>query len=166
VDRGIGERENRRRTEEAERQEQHEATQERTTAIARPLSAPPPPVHPESATAQLGLTPEEAAEVHKECIRAQEEIQEEIEEEDRVRHDWVAKADAHPDETKRVPTHPAAHSQPALIMHETLHEPPQATTLLYSSLIDHRDPPDHREVPTPNPRCSLPTRTTRVRDAV
>jgi hypothetical protein len=61
-------------------------------------------VHPESATAQLGLTPEEAVEIHKESIRAQEEIQEEIKEEDWVRRDRVAKVDAHPDETKRVPT--------------------------------------------------------------
>jgi hypothetical protein len=100
VDRRIGEGENRRRTEEAERQEQREATQERTTAIARPLSAPPPPVHPELATAQLGLTPEEAVEVHKECIRAQEEIQEEIEEKDRVRRQQMAEQDAH-DEHQR-----------------------------------------------------------------
>ena len=32
---------------------------------------------------QLGLTPEEAEEVHKECLCAQEETQKEIEEEDR-----------------------------------------------------------------------------------
>jgi hypothetical protein len=41
-------------------------------------------MHPESAAAQLGLTPEEAEEVHEECICAQEEIQEEMDREDRI----------------------------------------------------------------------------------
>ena len=73
---------------EEEEQERHE-TRERTTGtrypqqngnkgIARLRFAPPPIVHPELATAQLGLTPEEAKEIHKECMRAQEEIQREI----------------------------------------------------------------------------------------
>ena len=66
-----------------ERQEQEEMTQEDTTTTC-PRSAPPPLVHPDSAAAQLGLTPEEAEEVHNECICAQREIQEEIEEKDRA----------------------------------------------------------------------------------
>jgi hypothetical protein len=77
------EKENRKRTEETERQERDETTQERTTTTTHPRPAPPPFVHPDSA-AQLGLTLEEATEVHEERIRAQEEIQGEIEEEDRL----------------------------------------------------------------------------------
>jgi hypothetical protein len=70
---------NQRRTQKVERK----TRQAQTTTTACPRSAPPPPVHPESVTAQLGLTPEEAQAIHKEGVRAQEEIQ--TEEEDRAR---------------------------------------------------------------------------------
>jgi hypothetical protein len=138
-DRERGERENRKGAEEAERQEQDKTTQEDTTT-ARPQFAPPPPVHPESAAAQLGLTPEEAQAVHEECIRAQEEIQREIEEEDQVWRKCRAQQDAQD-----------AH-QPTPHAYETLYKPPQATTSLDSGLINHRDPPDHTgryQLPTP-----------------
>jgi hypothetical protein len=86
-DRESGEEESRKRTEEATRQEQRkrEASRAQTTNIMRPRSAPLPFVHLDSAAAQLGLTPEEAMEVHEVRIRAQEAIQREIEEEDRLR---------------------------------------------------------------------------------
>jgi hypothetical protein len=76
--------ENQERMEEATWQEQHgyETTQTHTT-ITCPRSTPPPLIHPESATAQLRLTPEEAKEVHKECIHAQGELQREMQWEDR-----------------------------------------------------------------------------------
>jgi hypothetical protein len=70
--------------EEEERQEVRGCTttethqpRDRNEGIMRPQSTPPPLVHPESATTQLGLTTEEATEVHNECLHAQEEIQEE-----------------------------------------------------------------------------------------
>jgi hypothetical protein len=65
------------------------------TTIAHPQSASPPLIHPESATALLGLTPKEAAEVHLRCIRAQQEIQKEIEEEERVWRQQKAERDVH-----------------------------------------------------------------------
>src|ERR1700689_742605 len=67
-------------TEETERQEQreHDTRRVHTPTTTHPQSAPPPHVHPQLATAQLGLTPEEANEVHKEGIHAQEELQEEM----------------------------------------------------------------------------------------
>src|ERR1700691_5035660 len=71
----------------------------------RPRSIPPPFIHPKSATAQLGLTPEEAEEVHNECIRAQDEIQKEIEEEDRARRDRITEKGAHDTELP-LPEHP------------------------------------------------------------
>jgi hypothetical protein len=150
-DRERGGQENRKGAEEVEQQEWDETTQEDTT-IEHPQSAPPPPAHLIPATQQLGLTPEEAQEVHNKCVRTQKEIQREFEEEDQVRRDRIAKADAHPDEMKRVPTHPAAHSQPALNVYEMPYEPPQATTSLDSGSIDHRDPLDHTgryQLPTP-----------------
>jgi hypothetical protein len=73
-------------------QHQH---QDQNNSIARPRSAPPLVIHPESAAAQLGLTPEEAKEVHKECTHAQEEIQQEIEAEDRVAHERKAGRNVH-----------------------------------------------------------------------
>jgi hypothetical protein len=93
-------------TEEAETQEQHEhdARQVHTT-VMRPRSTPPPHVHPQSATAQLGLTPEEAEEVHNECIRAQEEIRKETEEEDRARRERIAEQGTH-DTHPPLPEHP------------------------------------------------------------
>jgi hypothetical protein len=62
------------------------------------------------------------------------------------------KADAHPDEMRQVPTHPTAHSQPIPSVYKTPYEPPQATTLLDSGSINHRDPPNHTrryQLPTP-----------------
>ena len=56
-----------------------------TPTTTHPQSTPPPFVHPKSATAQLGLTTEEANKVHEECIRAQEELQEEMQREDHKR---------------------------------------------------------------------------------
>ena len=50
---------------------------------------------PKSAATQLGLTPEEAAEAHEECLCAQQEIRKEIEEEDRVAHERRAGQDVH-----------------------------------------------------------------------
>jgi hypothetical protein len=47
------------------------------------------------ATTQLGLTPEEAREVHEECIRAQREIQEEMDGEDRAVREWTTERDTH-----------------------------------------------------------------------
>jgi hypothetical protein len=47
------------------------------------------------AAAQLGLTPEKAKAVHKECICAQEEIQREFEEENQARHRHKAQQDVH-----------------------------------------------------------------------
>src|ERR1700691_4165673 len=84
-------------TEEAERREQREHGTRRvhTPTVTRPPSASPPHVHPQSATAQLGLTPEEAEEVHDECIRAQDEIQREIEEEEQARRERKAEQDTH-----------------------------------------------------------------------
>jgi len=84
-------------TEETERREQreHETGRVRTPTTTRPRSASPPHVHPQSATAQLGLTPEEAEEVHYECIRAQDEIRREIEEEEQARREQKAEQDAH-----------------------------------------------------------------------
>jgi hypothetical protein len=58
-------------------------------------SAPPPFIHPESATTQLRLTPEEAREVHEECIHAQREIQEEMDREDRATREWTTEQDTH-----------------------------------------------------------------------
>lgn len=60
---------------------QHQGLNE---SIACPRSVPPPLVHPNLAVAQLGLTPEEATKVHKECLHTQEEIQWEIGAEDRA----------------------------------------------------------------------------------
>jgi hypothetical protein len=60
-------------TEEAERQEQQEhETRQRTPTTTRSRSAPSPPLHPGSTTAQLGLTTEQANEVHERCTHAQE----------------------------------------------------------------------------------------------
>jgi hypothetical protein len=58
-------------------------------------SAPPPLLHPESATARLGLTPEETREVHEECLRVQREIQEEMDKEDRIARERETKRDVH-----------------------------------------------------------------------
>src|SRR6202167_6237652 len=94
-------------TEETERREQreHETGRVRTPTTTRPQSASPPHVHPQSATAQLGLIPEEAEEVHNKCIRAQDKIRKEIEEEDRARHDRMTKQEAH-DTHLPLPKHP------------------------------------------------------------
>ena len=43
----------------------------------------------------LGLTPEETEEVHEECLCAQAEIGQEIEEEDRVRGERAAERGVH-----------------------------------------------------------------------
>jgi hypothetical protein len=51
---------------------------------------------PQTATEQLGLTPEEAREVHEECIRAQREIQEEMAKEDQVAREWMIERDTRP----------------------------------------------------------------------
>jgi hypothetical protein len=91
------------REEEEQRQEvgeqhtagAHHQHHSRDQGIARPQSAPPPVVHPESAAAQLGLTLEEAEEIHKECLHAQEEIQEEMEAEDRITSKQKAGRSAH-----------------------------------------------------------------------
>jgi hypothetical protein len=80
-------------TTEGIQEREHETRQTHTTT--RPRSASPPHVHPQSATAQLGLTPEEAKEVHYECIRAQDEIRREIEEEEQARRERKAEQDAH-----------------------------------------------------------------------
>src|ERR1700683_1378957 len=87
--------------EETETQEQREQETRRvhTPTTTRPRSASPPHVHPQSATAQLGLTQEEANEVHEECIRAQEELQEEMQRED---HKREAKQNGYPP----LPEHP------------------------------------------------------------
>ena len=132
-------------------------TQEDNTT-ERPQFAPPPPIHLILVTQQLGLTPEEAQEANDKCVCAQKEIQREFEEEDWVRHNRIAKADTHLDETRQVHTHPTAHSQPAPHMYKMLYEPPQATTLLDSGSIDHRDPPDHTrryQLPTPTAHPEL-----------
>jgi hypothetical protein len=141
-DRERGKWENREGAEEVEWQERNKTTQEGTT-VTRPRSTPPLPVHPESATAQLGLTPEEAQAVHEECIRAQEEIQREIEEEDRVRHQRMAEQDAHgkhqraPQEYKgqyKPPVAPTLHNDDCSInrrdpLHQAVgHRPPTPTT--------------------------------------
>ena len=54
--------------------------------------APPPPLHLGSATAQLGLTTEEAEEAHQECTRPQRGLQEEI---DRRQDERTAEWGAH-----------------------------------------------------------------------
>jgi hypothetical protein len=87
---------------------------------------PPPLVHPDSAAAQLGLTPEEAKEVHEECIRAQEEIQEEMEEEDQVRHQRMAEQDVQ-DEHQRAPQE-----------YEGPYKPPVAPTLHENGCLINR----------------------------
>jgi hypothetical protein len=81
-------------TEEAARQEQreHETRRVRTPTTTRTRSAPPPPSHPGSTTAQLGLTTERANEVHEGCTRAQE-TQREGQQEERER---TAERGAHP----------------------------------------------------------------------
>jgi hypothetical protein len=73
----------------------HHCQQQGRNDIARPQSTPPPFVHPESTATQLRLTPEEAKEVQEECIRAQEEIRQEMEVDDRATREWKAKRDIH-----------------------------------------------------------------------
>ena len=55
----------------------------------------PPLIHPESVTAQLGLTTEEAEEVHRECICTQENLQVEMDWGDRIWHKQVTKQETH-----------------------------------------------------------------------
>jgi hypothetical protein len=122
-DREIGEWENWERAEVAEPQERDKTTQENTTT-ASPRFAPPPPVHPESATAQLELTPEEAQAIHEECLRAQEELHREMDQDYHITRERWIKRDVH---------------QPTPQAYEMPNETHQATSSLGGDSINRRD---------------------------
>jgi hypothetical protein len=85
----------------------------------RAESPHPPLIHPNSAAAQLGLTPTEAAEVDQECIRAQQEIQKEIEESRIVRERKT-------EQNARAPPSPLGHT------HDTTQRTANLTTRTYA----------------------------------
>src|SRR6202050_386474 len=105
TDNGTTERDGGERVEITEGIQEREQETRKTHTTIRPRYTSPPHVHLQSATAQLGLTPEEAEEVHNECIRAQDEIRKEIEEEDRARRERIAEQGVH-DTHPPLPEHP------------------------------------------------------------
>ena len=102
------------------------------TEYAQP-HADPYFVHPNSAAAQLGLTPEEIREVVEEKERWDREYQRELEEEERARVSTEHQEQQHhQDETRWVPTPPISNSDPTPQTYEVPDESPEDATSSYN----------------------------------
>src|SRR5882757_3824282 len=89
-------------------------------------------VHPNSAAAQLGLTPEEVKEVVEEQERwFGEEYQQELEEDRARMNAQHQEQEQHQDEARWVPTPSISDSEPAPQAHEVPNEPAESATSPY-----------------------------------
>ena len=128
------------------------------TEYAQP-HADPYFVHPNSAAAQLGLTPEEIRGVVEEQERWDREFQQELEEEERARVSAQhQRQEHHQDETRWVPTPSISDFDPTPQAYEVPDEPPEDAASSYDDgLLDPERARLLYQPPTPIPSDTDPT---------